>query len=178
VPSFLERLRTFNDEDGIAASFSYRAWPYLKRVLFYRLPSPIDMQVKVRSVTPDLPSFDPLDDPSDTESLLIAGETTRKAEETDEQSEVCIVSSDYQRSEYYTDSETRYTIKLISYQEINEDISRSDFDIGDYYGDSEVIPEMPEEDTDPLLRRHTMVDSLQTTLEAIKQARRPGLCRA
>jgi hypothetical protein len=32
---------------------------------------------------------------------------------------------------------------------------------------------MPEEDVDPLLRRHTMVDSLQTTLEAMKQARRP-----
>jgi hypothetical protein len=76
-----------------------------------RLPSPIEMQVKVRSVTPDLPSFDPLDDPSDTESLLISGETTRKAEETDEQSEVCIVSSDYQRSEYYTDSETESNIQ-------------------------------------------------------------------
>jgi hypothetical protein len=54
--------------------------------------------LKVPSGTPDLPSFDPLDDPSDTKSLFIAGETTRKAEYNN-QWEVCIVSSDYGYSE-------------------------------------------------------------------------------
>jgi hypothetical protein len=53
-----------------------------------RLPSPIEMRIKGPSATSDLPKYY-------TESLLIEGEPTREEDETDDQSEVLIVSSDY-----------------------------------------------------------------------------------